>query len=1317
MKYIYILIFVGISQIFANNLVEIVLPNDKWKLIGVSGAFMEGSDSSEIQMSFPWHWGVENNSSDGNYTGLKDGGNTAEYNSSTNLVGFSVINPDYYSVTISFNGDENNIKIDTTLPRRRMYIDTNFDGSADCNVSYQSDLEGETFNLLLTKTNTSSHYYGIFNSSYSEVNPMTLSKLTGTSSTYTLRIRDIIDMNFSNNPGKAGQKGNINDYEKATNRDVLQPNDYLKIFRLDSTKSVWESFYSNTAIASNDFENLTSGSAYWVRLHDDDDDNNTKHGLILGDGNISISTYSAESLSSSLGTSRYGGHSLLHEGWNMLSFPDGQIRHSGTGLILEVNKTEINGSEFNISDEVGKEFVQIHIYELNRTGANNQTIELAQNINLQIMSAIEEGNISQNFNIRAYAQGEKLTLISDKRFRIYDSSDNKVFGAVTTLGGQNPYDLDINSNSYNKTISDLQNTGVASKYGEYSLIATVTNDGEGNVAGTFINHKIGAIRINNENISIVPTNNKVSNISLSEINTKLGLTSQIIDLDLNEKNDSILLVGNSPFYIRDNTFTKVFRADDDFNGTVYLTQNGEDNFTAMLGNTTASLGGNITANSSINATVNGNYLYLATINSNYRNFDLRESGTDDNLTRVISNNATSFGAIKEVYSLINLGRSDVNKSIFKLIIDANSSKEGDDFNFTIDSSFFDCNVTSNDVNAGKICIDCSNIINQTSSVNVFAECNTSNIADINVTLTLTGYFTTATFELNSSKSEGNLTVKGDANISKSECSDFWEQNSTGGVATYKADTELLTDNLQYNPVYAPNFPTANGILKYIRENGFKAKAILTAVDNSSGEISWKYTDLTVGSDMIFNEMFDYSLFNTELENGYFVKLESNGSSTSSDIILTPSLNLDFYQHYNSDSGNVSLSESGNVQNFFKGTLTARVTNDEGENTQVVATIQNRDYQFLQTNSQTYSLEISRENFPEIAMSDSNITLTVYDEVGNTETKQLEFNLSSPAKPVVRFFNGKYMFVGSTSSDVSAFNIYKGKVDDRYPTPIEKSNSTFVKNLTSENDYKTKCDTSPKDWYGNENNEFSSDFNLTINGVDYNYSEKNTSVTIKYPCNSIGNVTKGSVETFNFYTYNICEDSPNFDTNNTGWLITAVDGDGDATNSRVSNITFLDDWFSFYKNASILEVNGSNTTDNKPSLYESNCSLESNATQDNGVVLSDVNFSGRMTIAYDTISTTSIGVNIPHQVYICINKDSDHNCTKIQFAKNIYSSSINTALSSSSPKTLLIRYEYDTNDTTYKTDFDTLTNLTADSEFNITEDMKIGALGQTLRKWD
>jgi hypothetical protein len=1304
------------SLLSANNLVEIVLPHNEWKLVGVPGPFFEGSGSGSLTTT--WYWskdwrGVD--SASNSFVALVDA--TPTYTAvdsscdDTYVVCFSLEKnvTDGGTVTqINMASDISSIDYDATLPQRKMFISLDGGTDIDLNITYQSDLEGEDFEIETVVGTESTVYEGSFNSAYGEENPLSLSEKSGTSTTYYLSLRDgggthsIIDMNFTNNPGKSGQSGESTDYQEATDRDDMNTTDYLQVFHLNSENSYWETFHSSYSDTYNDFTTLSPGSAYWMKLYDDVE-HTTKHGVILGDNNLTTSSYTS-----------------LNDGWNMVSFPDGYVRHSPTGLILALD-TPNTDDEFIITDEVGRESVTVTIFKVDSSGVSAR--EIAISVNMAIAGAIEDGNVSESFNIKAYpndSDGE-LVLISDKKFRVYDMNStggtDDVFGAVTTLGGQYPYDV---STSTYKSTTDLSTTGVASRYGEYSLVVTIPNDGAGAIDGSIVDTVIdmGKVKINSNSAIDLSSGSDVEDLdglfsADSDIDNDL-----YIDLDNNDEPDSYILVDySSSFYIRDYTFTKTFRVDDTVHTDteIYFYDDNASSYTTISvsnGNNASTIANKI--NSTIDDTVEANstgsdYIYITTTSTDLRDFDLKDSTDDDLLTRISSNNNNALGAITKVYSISDLARSDVNKSVYYADIDANDITGTDSISVKIDGSADQTITGSGTEDAGELCIGLVTLINSLSA-NVYAECNTSTATDTTARLTITGYFSQAGI-----KEDGANIALDDDNDNTHDYASDWTSASIGGVPLSSADT--LTDNLTYLPIYSPDFPTGDSVLQYIRENNYTVNTLLTAVDDGSGSVSWKYLDLTTDVDDWFSQIYDYNLFSVEQERGYFAYLEENEPAT---ITVSPTLSMTFSQHYNSDENTTNFSDAESVQNFPDGTLSVEVSGVEGDATRVVATIQGEDYTMYESTADSeYTLSISKDTIPNLAQSDSNITVTVYDETGNIESdSNIELNLSSPATPVYQFFNGKYMFLGTTSSDLSAFNIYSGRVDDRYPTPSNTSGTTYVNNLTPDNDYKVD---GSQYCYGTSGSGVSCNTgtpeigeSLTIAGVpDYGVDENGT---VSYEDNNVGKVTNGNHATYYFMTYNLCEDAPDFDTNNSGWVFTAVDGDGDAENSRVSNITHLPDWYAIYQGASILNSGGdSDSNDSYPRLYDSDCNTSSSSdeTKDNGVVLFDINTSNdnNLTIAYDTVTTSSINQASPSDVTNVYLQYKDGNMSKIQFYASKYVYSLNSALDNE--KVIL----FDINNTIlYKATFDDLYD-DADGIFDLYDDAILLDSNQTIIKGD
>jgi hypothetical protein len=682
-------------HILANNLIEVTVPNDRWTLIGVPGGFVEGASSIDFSSdatdgSTDWQ---QQTASDGNTTAIGIGpnhtdNNNTEYNSSIDTISFKIEdNSTVEDVSLNVNIKGRNYS--STAPTRYMYISADGNSTTNIKIGYQAHYEGETFEFIIKKVDgTTGAYEGTFNSGYSSSDPYGSSTkpltVKGSSSDKRyLGILTTLDMNLSNNPGKPDQNGSINGYSYTLtsgggNREELNTTegDYLRVWRRDSTNNYWESFHSNGS--NNDFDTFVPGGAYWVKLHDANRETNST-GFLFGDGEINSTTFTVTTeLGSDKNTSLFSGHSLLNSGWNMLSFGDSMIRNSGTGLLVDCNGSA-SSETFRVADGTGRE-------ELTVTLSGGTPVEVAKSINSAVYDNIIEGNVSRSFNLRAFTVGTtdhtcRVALISTKRFRVYDGSGDS-FGAVTTLGGDNPYDLTTNSYI---AVSDLATTGIRSRFGEYALVVSPNGNGYGDTNDPIDSASVnkGKIEIS-QNPVIDSTSGTAVSLAVADINSSMSTPIStiegisyidkvsLLDVDLNENNDSLLIVSKTgPFYVRDHTFSRAYYVDeghstgysvsvDDGNGTITEEALGTTPITAS--SIATEINANGTVNSYAKAVSNGSYLYLVTDTADHRRFDLKDSPTRDIFKPVTSSDSRNLGAITSVYSLYNLGTADINSS-------------------------------------------------------------------------------------------------------------------------------------------------------------------------------------------------------------------------------------------------------------------------------------------------------------------------------------------------------------------------------------------------------------------------------------------------------------------------------------------------------------------------------------------------------------------------------------------------------------------------------------------------------------------------------
>ena len=370
----------GISTVSlsASNLIDIRLPHNSWKFIGVNGGFTELSSSVfDINTSKYDKTGSE---------GIDDNASTTVYSDSNgNLVTFKVIDhssaTEFSSAVMYVSSDGHSYDGTYSQPEMYVYVDTG-DGNTtpDIRIKYQADYEGETFYLEL---NGSDYVYrGTFDSAATYESPQALVNLSGNGgyAEENLSIDYVFDRNITNNPGAAGVSGSKSRYQYSSNHDDIGSNDTLRIYYYDAVNSTWKTYIKkNGSVISQDFTALEKGKGYWVKFEHNNSLNEA--GLILGDTGIQPSDYNASELTT---------------GWNMLSFNDSSlIATGGTGIIVELNASSGSANldtNITIADSEGTESIAVSVLDsdYNRSSASN-TLKIVESINKQIAVACLNG--------------------------------------------------------------------------------------------------------------------------------------------------------------------------------------------------------------------------------------------------------------------------------------------------------------------------------------------------------------------------------------------------------------------------------------------------------------------------------------------------------------------------------------------------------------------------------------------------------------------------------------------------------------------------------------------------------------------------------------------------------------------------------------------------------------------------------------------------------------------------------------------------------------------------------------------------------------
>jgi hypothetical protein len=383
-----------------------------------------------------------------------------------------------------------------------------------------------------------------------------------------------------------------------------------------------------------------------------------KSGLVLGDTSVTITSNSVYK-------------NIATKGWNLLTLPTSTIRRSVTGIVFEDWDETI--TSVTISDPFGVNSVDIPVPTkyINNKGESSS---YSKQINNYIKNAIATGELStQAFNIRAYPIGEDdgLVIISDDEFKIE-------FDVTTTTG---------------KTLSgeELEAGQLISQYGDYALLVqpnltsqiTQAGDSEFEITAysvgidgneTEINKSIETLSLGTTletAVSIINNKEFTRDDTASSPNYGNLLKAYAIDTDFSgtiEDNESILIVSENTFYIKDTTYTKTYTYDPNLEGDVHIgiyQGNGENaellndenddgvpNDTAIIkkdSNFSSVLGASAEFNTSQSydkgeidvkfyvfdengSTVEGNQSEYIVVNSNMYNILLREVITEDNVS-------------------------------------------------------------------------------------------------------------------------------------------------------------------------------------------------------------------------------------------------------------------------------------------------------------------------------------------------------------------------------------------------------------------------------------------------------------------------------------------------------------------------------------------------------------------------------------------------------------------------------------------------------------------------------------------------------------
>ena len=1243
------------ASLSASNLIDIKLPHNSWKFIGVNGGFTESSGGYDINTT--------QYDKSANET-VDDNASTTVYNDgSGDLVTFKVIDhssaTEFSSAKMYVSSSGHSYDGTATQPEMYVYLNTG-DGNTtpDIRIKFQSDYENDTFYLELNgSTNV---YSGTFSSSATYDNPQALTAMSsdsGSVSEGNLSIAYVFDRNITNNPGHPGKSGAINSYTYSSNHDAIGSSDTLRIYYYDAVNKSWKTYIKkNGTEISADFDTLEKGKGYWVKFTHANSLNEA--GLLLGDEGISSSDYNA---------------SELTDGWNMLSFNDSSlIATGGTGMILEFNNTEIPC--FTLSDSEGTESVDINTTY--RVSDSNKT-RIVQQINKQIAQAQAYGTLSKNFNVRAYLANEynKTILVSDGKFRLTDDDNNTIIHA-TTLANQTLYVPSLGRKAASG--ADINTTAVESVYGEHVLGLRIPTD-----TATFSSNTIladlGQVFITiGDNNSTSTTKDVATSIDTSA-NNIAGVHGTMyavqIDTDFNGQVDTILMVNPTyNFSVQDGVFVKTYQVNTsarnaatlkirDINGTTHETISFTDsNDSASKLAKEIRIDGTSTSKFDANGT-NG-YLFVATDDEDYRNFYIEQTSGVNRLTLVTDsteNNAT--GTVREVYSPENLARASVDyytKAQLRLVkeaeqedsatnsyvefnitspnrdymrirygyfTDTNSSDTASgahDYNVSYSGKTIAVGYIGNDLNISVAPISDLNSSSTTVAANILAYAINYHFTEKNSSI----------FNITATASSGTVTLYGDFNFTidanDSTTFDFniSDTNSTALLTDSNLTIPSLTSDLGYSKVYAGSVTTdvEDPVPNLQSITGYKVRKILTTNEDADGSsISWNFIDLTKSAGDWFDAEDGYNLFSFDKEKGYWVYLENTADTTfdnfpkgtdSTALTVTTTYNHSFVNDTNSSSNPNNYTTTNYISNIAVQVDVSDIS-DTSLIDRAVAKFNGKEYKMTQSGN-LYTTTIEEvQNLGSSSTLDLNATLFTSDNFPATVSKVIDN--SAPTRPTLTLNSRTLTDVTLTSSaDTVYFHAYSGDVDMAGTNLVE------------------------------------------------------------------GNISASNGQA----TFNLCSKAESFNSNIGHYRFTAVDN-ANMSYGLISDIGYLNssDYnatiYPIYKDSSILTVTG-DTKDSLPMDYNSSCETTGTASAtDHGVELKGVD-GYTVTVAFETNSSTFATAATANLKTVDLKVDGTK-VAQIKFDGGTYKNS---------GQVFLMQY----NGNIYSTDFNTLSGQDGDAAY-------------------
>ena len=1024
--------------------------NKAWVLFGVNGFVSEGSSSSSSTVAgeFSISDTPKNVATDvlkGNVYG-GDGNTSVEKgthfgDSDDTSLGKVKYLLDSSAVSLEVRVDLENIDYNERDPERTIYVSKGT-GSAIFALKYKASLEGLTAQFS-TDSDKSNAYTFTIKSEYTYNNPAQATLITASTAgadddgTYLSKLSDIVDYNLSNNPSISQYKATYQDKSTVSGKN-------LRVYSYNAGNTLWELYDSRNDDKQNDFLSLEKTKAYWAKINDND--TNARAGLVLGSSTLTPTDYT---------------NAQLTDGWNLIAFDakKADLRVSTTGIIFSLE----DNASIKIEDSSEKHSVT--------TGDLNTSDIVASCliINQAIKTAEINGTMPNTLHLKAFPSSDtNITLISDKRFTLYENADATI-GDTSTLAGARLLNaetlVDMESSDQN-----FSTAGVQSKYGEYALIIkpllgkdTAAEDSVGRIE---IEAKVstdfsGTVDLNNSSTLSEAMTQTVANID-NNITTKNDaiLSASQINVDYGDAIDHILIASNRPFFIRDHTFTRSFKFEplNDDNGTITISSIGDTSDTTVtigvddnITNVAKNINDKNITGFIVDANVSGDMdkLYFIENNKNGNEFYVTEGAGADKLTDVVPAKDIANGAVKGVYSLEYLSkRSLTNTIVYDLTIDGDGSNglSSPDDNVT-----FNINGTVASLHTLHSLADNTTDYNQSvaTDVKIVFDLITKGLKeDLEERGIVVSYIDNNCTD--TTQSGAVITIKspdlnslsasfGNGNTGRFEMKE--DSSSTQVLGKIADKTPDLSANLEYNAIYTPDY-VAQGPLYTLKDAGFNVKSLVTGtMDLDTEKISWESIDLTKKPSEWLDSQ-DYNLFSVDAVSGYWAYLESATEATLD--VINPNFKPNYKYHFNED---------GTSFNTLSGNLALEVTGldevDSIDTTRASATVNayvaGTTIALARTGgSNVYTGKISSYAIGTMVEgAEYEIFANVADGLGsNLQSKAVGITIDykKPTAPVITEASGLFSFV---SPDAISFYLFKGAISE---SDITGSDTNFLTTL-------------------------------------------------------------------------------------------------------------------------------------------------------------------------------------------------------------------------------------------------------------------------------